>query len=116
VLKKQNKLQKMTSSLIPTNFPYLTAEDIVLLSRARGHNFSASEFVQQVGHLSNEVLMSQLSRFMNLFDHCQQYNIDDTDANFVLSLLYSVLSIRPGGFNLILDSLFPVSRAGSHPQ
>jgi hypothetical protein len=93
----------MTSSHIPTDFPYLTAEDIVLLSRARGHNFSASEFLQQVGHLSSEVLVSQLDRFFTLRYECRQRNIDDTDVNFVALGLYYVLSIRHGGFKLILD-------------
>lgn len=64
------------TSLIPTDFPHLTVEDIVLFSR--GHNFSGAEFVQLVGHLSSEVLVN---RFITLCNECYDNNINDTDCS-----------------------------------
>jgi hypothetical protein len=92
----------MTSSLVPTDFPYLTAEDFVLLSR--GRNLGEVEILQLVGHLSSEVLVEQLNRFINLSLECQKYNIDDTDAEAVSVRLLNVLSIRPGGVNIVLHN------------
>jgi hypothetical protein len=93
----------MASSLVPSDFPYLTAEDIVLLSAARGRNLNEVEILQLVGHLSSEVIVEQMNRLSTLHKECQQYNIDNTDPESVILLLLEVLSDRGDYVDIVFD-------------
>jgi hypothetical protein len=91
----------MASSLVPSDFPYLTVEDFILLSR--GRNLNEVEILQLVGHLSSEVIVEQMNRLLTLHKECQQYNIDNTDPESVILSLLEVLSDRGDYVDIVFD-------------